>query len=262
MDELELDIDIDWQSDIDFNLSDFSLLDETDGITDTRYQKPKTYSNIKRRVMYEHAIDFAKDIEFERGMHMFAFVSGNFIFGDLFEALVEIGKINIKTMMLQTLSVSQENIDSLRNLQLMCPDMERMDLVLSAYFYSHELSKTEGLVPYLYEQLDHGDILQVAFGSIHSKIVTIETVAGNKLVFHGSANMRSSRNVEHICIEQDDGLFDFIEGFGKRIIEAYGTIDKSKPVRGGELWQAVQERAEEKAERSHVRRRRAKGARR
>lgn len=259
MNGLDFDIDIDWRSDIDFNISDFDLVNDSDKISESRYKRPKTYGSIKRRVMYEHAVDFAKELEFERGMHTFAFVSGNFIFGDLFEALVDVGKIDIKSIMLQTLSVSQENIDSLRNLQVMCPKMERMDIILSAYFYSHELSKAEGLVPYLYEQLDNGDILQVAFGSIHSKIVTIETVAGNKLVFHGSANMRSSRNVEHICVEQDDGLFEFIEGFGRRIIEAYGTIDRTKPVRGGELWQAVQGRAGAREEKSPRRQKRRRG---
>jgi hypothetical protein len=117
--------------------------------------------------------------------------------------------------------------------------MEELNIVLSAYFYSHEINSKTGLVPYLYEQLDHDDMLQVAFASIHTKIVTIETVRGNKIVIYGSANLRSSRNIEQVSVEQDSALYDFCEEFVGRIIDAYKTIDKSKPIRGNELWEVV-----------------------
>jgi hypothetical protein len=227
----------DWRLDIDFDLADFDLDARTDGLESDRYVRPKAYEGtLKREVAYEHAMDFARDIEFRDGMRVFAFVSGNFIFGDLIEALVDLRKISIKTITVQTLSVSEENIDSFKNVMDMCPFLERFDLILSAYFWSYNQGKQGGLVPYLYETLDENDVFQVAFAGVHTKIVTIETVRGHKLVMHGSANMRSSRNVEHIVLEDDPELFDYIEEFAGRIIEAYGTIDKrhKKPLRGGQ----------------------------
>lgn len=241
-------LDVDWEDDIDFDLGDFDLGMETDGIEELpdRYMRPRVYAGSTGcRVDYEHAADFARDFEFEPGMRVFAFVSGNFIFGDFMEALVELRKLSVKRMAIQTLSMSDENIDSIRNIMDMSPALESLDILLSAYFYSHERA---GLVPYLYERLDVGDKTQVAFASMHTKIVTIETVKGNKLVIHGSANMRSSRNVEQIAVEADEELYDFIDARTARIMEAYGTINKGvkrpRPVRGGALWRAA---AEERA---------------
>lgn len=244
------DYDDDWTLDIDFDLGDFDLDIDTDGLEDMpqRYSRPRIYGGSTGcRVDYEHAMDFARDFEFSPGMRVFAFVSGNFIFGDFIEALVDQRKLSVRRIAVQTLSMSEENIDSLRNIQEMSPRLESMDILLSAYFYSHERG---GLVPYLYERLDNGDVLQVAFASMHTKIVTIETVKGNKLVMHGSANMRSSRNVEQIAVEADDGLYDFIDERTRRIMEAYGTINKGvkrpRPLRGGALWRvAAEERAAE-----------------
>lgn len=212
-----------------------------DGVVNQRYERPRLNPFV--HVDYEHAEEFARDFEFKRGMRVFAFVSGNFIFGDFLEALVDLEKIDIKRLGIQTLSMSQDNIDSLSNILDMC-DVEELSLVLSDYWYAHERGE---LVPYLYEQLDIGDGFECAYASIHTKITTIETQAGNKLVIHGSANMRSSRNIEYFCIEQDDGLYDFVYQYQKRIIDAYNVVNKDakrkKSVRGGKLWQAVAQEA-------------------
>lgn len=235
--------DEDWMQDLDFDLDGFAIdLGKTDGLPEDgeRYTTPKVYGNIAKPVMYEHAIDLARDVDLADGARTFAFVSGNFVFGDFIEALCDIRKIYLRTISVQTLSMSAENIDSLRNIKIICPDLEKMDIVLSDYFYSHERS---GLVRYLYEELDNDDKLDVAFASIHTKICTIETMHGNKIVIDGSANMRSSRNVEQMRIEIDPGLFDFIEGFKNRIMEAYGVINhdvtRNKSLRGGKIWQAA-----------------------
>lgn len=197
-------------------------------------------------VTYEKALDFAEGFEFERGMRVFAFVSGNFIFGDFLEALVDLGKIDIKRLSIQTLSMSQENIDSLANVREMCGGFEELNFVLSDYWHAHE---RRGLVPYLYEELDQGEGFRCAYAAIHTKITLIETKAGNKLVMHGSANLRSSRNVEYFCIEQDDALYDFIYEYQGRMLDAYDVVNhdakRPKSVRGGELWQAVAAEAAE-----------------
>lgn len=208
-----------------------------DRLGNERYSRPRL--NPYQHVDYEHAMAFAKDFEFRKGMRVFAFVSGNFVFGDFLEALVDLGKIDVKRLGIQTLSMSQDNIDSLRNVLDSC-EVEELSVVLSDYWYAHERGE---LVPYLYEQLDIGDGFSCAYASIHTKITTIETRAGNKLVIHGSANLRSSRNIEYFCIEQDDGLFDFVSEYQRRIVEAYNVVNhevkRHKSVRGGKLWQTV-----------------------
>ena len=231
-------------TELDFDLTGFVPASRaTDGIETERYLLPRVYEGtVNGPVLYEHALDMVDGLTLEPGMRMFAFVSGNFVFGDVLEALADRGIAEYRTMTVQTLSMSQENIDSLRNVVERCFEMERLRIVLSDYYYAHE-RKADGLVPYLYERLDVDDVLDVAFASVHTKIVTFETVDGMKVVMDGSANLRSSRNVEQLRIECDAGLHDRIEAFADRIFEAYSTINKDvkspKSVRGGRLWAAV-----------------------
>jgi hypothetical protein len=228
--------------DPDFSIRDFTLGGETDGIENERYLQPRIYESIAQKVKFEHACDLIDGLKLEPGFRMFAFVSGNFVFGDVIEALVTTLGIQIKRMTIQTLSMSQENIDSLRNVIDNCFELESLRLVVSDYFYSHERN-ANGLVPYIYERLDVDDVLDVAFAGVHTKITTIETINGLKIVMDGSANLRSSRNVEQFRIECDADLYDYIERFADRIFDAYSVINKDAPrpksIRAKRLWQKV-----------------------
>lgn len=231
-------------ADLDFSLSDVSRGGADDGLRTTRYDRPRVYDSTLGEVSYEHACDFVDGLELRDGYRAFAFVSGNFVFGDVLEAMVERRKAAPRSMTVQTLSMSEENIDSLRNVvDLMGGRLERLRIVLSVYFWGHE-HRPRQLVPYLYERMDvPGLELDVAFASIHTKIVTMETLSGHHLVMDGSANLRSSRNVEQVRVECDDGLYDFVEGFADRVFAAYSTINRDqpypRPVRGGRLWGAI-----------------------
>lgn len=234
--------------DLDFKLSDVTHAGKPDGIESGRYVRPKIYDNVLGCVEYEHAADFVADMDLSEGHREFAFVSGNFIFGDMLEAMVDGDKAVPRSMTIQTLSMSEENIDSLRNIVEMCPELERLRIILSVYFWGHE-HRPGQLVPYLYEQLDvDGLDFDCAFASIHTKIVTIETAAGHHIVIDGSANLRSSRNIEQLRIECDSGLYEYIEGFADRVFAAYSTVNRDrpypKPIRGGRLWGAVTDQEE------------------
>jgi len=227
---------------------DLELEEDSDGLESERYLRPRVYKgSLARAVTWEHACDMVRDFELTEGMRMFAIVSGNFVFGDVLEALVLERGIDFKSLTIQTLSMSQDNIDSLRRILDVCKEsgqFERMRIALSDYFYSHERKVREGrdtpaLVPYLYETLDDGDgTLDVAIAGVHTKITTFETLDGIKCVIDGSANLRSSMNIEQFRIECDPDLYDWIEAYTDRIFEAYSTINKS--VRGGRLWRTVQ----------------------
>jgi len=208
------------------------------------YSRPVVFA--PQTVCYEHAEEFAGDIKLDNATETFAFVSGNFVFGDFVEALVDTGKLNVRRMGVQTLSLNDENIDSVRNI---CEweGVERLDIVLSDYWFAHE-RKAGGLVDYLFDELDiEGLDLHVAFCGTHAKVWTFETRAGNVLTIHGSANLRSSRNVEQLHISPDRGLFEFCDGMLKRMVEVYDVVNqdarKRKSVRGSKLWQAAARKA-------------------
>lgn len=209
--------------DLDFDLGAFDLDfgEDSGAIRSDRYRRPR----LRRATCdsFERALDFARGVDLEPGARYFAFVSGSFVFGDLVEALAREGKLTVRRMTIQTLSMSEENIDSVVNLAIMFPEFDSLHLLVSDYWYAHERG---GLVPYMLGEFDSRFAdFKAAFARVHTKIVTIETVRGNKLVLHGSANLRSSDNLEQVAIEQDDGLYDYVEAFTSGVIDEYDIIN-------------------------------------
>ena len=213
------DIDLD---DLDFDLEDFDLDDRTPD-TQTRFIQPRMDPAIlTQTVHFDHAMELAEKIDLSGNTRTFAWVSGAFVFGDILEALWRRRNIDIKNLAIASLSISDENIDSWAGLMAQA-NIERFDLLVSAYFYSHE---KWDLVPYLYKQLGNDNRFQVAFGAYHLKVITLETHSGHTLTIHGSANMRSSTNVEQIMVEVNDrSLHDFNAGLIRDICDRYGTIN-------------------------------------
>lgn len=112
--------------------------------------------------------------------------------------------------------------------------LDHLDLIISAYFYAHE---RHALVPYLYEHLDHQNRFQLSVCGTHMKTVHFETTGGKKIVIHGSANLRSSANIEQFTIEENPALFDFYEDISQKIIAKFKTINK--PIRVQPLWDTI-----------------------
>ncbi len=199
-----------------------------------RYIRPPKAREIPERMLkYSFAEKLAADIVPETGMRVFVILNGKFIAGDFFEAWMVAHNIVAKRMVVSTLSLSEANVDSLENL-LVGGFVDRLDLVVSDYFYSHE---RRNLVPYIYKKLDIEDRFQFAAAGTHCKVCLIETIGGHKLTVHGSANLRSSGNLEHICIEECPALHDFNIEVQDRIIEKYKTIRKAE--RHEALWKTI-----------------------
>lgn len=240
MESLELNLDLDigdigFEADIDADGFDLSSIASCD--LETRIIRPAYHHPIPQRmVKEERASDLAAQITMERGMRVHAVVSGNFIFSQFIAALLIDKGIKAKRIVISTLSMSQECCEALKDI---C-DLgfcEQLDLIVSAYFYSHE---RQGLIPYLYEALDYDDApfsFQLAVAGTHCKTVLIETEGGAKLVIHGSANLRSSRSLEQFSIEENADLYDFHLDYSERILETYKTIRKE--IRAGKLWRMI-----------------------
>ncbi len=43
----------------------------------------------------------------------------------------------------------------------------------------------------------------------HAKVILMKLTDGRKLVVHASANLRSCKNIEQACFENDPDLYDF-----------------------------------------------------
>lgn len=217
--------------DIDLNLVDLLPNDEME---QTRYMKPRiAHYNEQDFVLYENAAKLAKELRVTKGMRADAFIAGSFIFGDFIEAFLVENHARAEHMTIATLSLSQENVDSLRTL------MEKgyigeLNLVISVYFWGNERNS---LIPYIYRELDIDNRFQLAVAGSHAKTVSFETLGGKKICIHGSANLRSSGSIEEFTIEENPALYDFYEEHYQRIIEKYKTINK--PVRNSKAWDAM-----------------------
>ena len=225
---------------IEFDSELFDYVDQEEPTKQEAYTRPVIMK--PQTVCYEYALDFAEQLRLDNETETFAFVSGNFVFGDFVEALVDLGMLSVQRMSLMTLSLNDENIDSIRNI-IEWQHVERLDLVVSDYWFAHE-RKAGGLVDYLFEELSVDWLeLNVAVAAVHCKTWCIETRAGNRLTIQGSANLRSSRNIEQVHISPSRELFDFVDGFTKKIIDVYNVANKGKSrikgVRSGELWRAA-----------------------
>ncbi len=115
----------------DFNIGDFGNLDipdldlgnfdfmpggSSDELEPCRYTKPRLTPVRSDQVLYKNAVDLARDLKLDFGQRIDCIVNGSFIFGDFIEAFVTTHNVKCKKMTISTLSFSQENIDSLKNL--------------------------------------------------------------------------------------------------------------------------------------------------
>jgi hypothetical protein len=169
----------------------------------------------------------AKDIKVEKDTRIFAIINGSFIFGDFIEALIVENNWGIKEMTISTLSMSDENIDSLANL-INGDYLDKLNLIISTFFYANEYNRGTCLVNYMYEQLDKDNKFQLSVAATHCKTCIFETHCGLKIVIHGSANLRTSDNLEQIMIEENETLYNFNLEYQEQIIEKFKTINKDK----------------------------------
>ena len=196
-----------------------------------RYINPGKKGVKNKKIKYRNAFDLANDIgNIKRDDRFFIFLDGLFVFGDFLEAWIIKNQYNVLEMTISTLSLSQNNVDSLRTL-IEKDYVQKLNIIVSDYFFSHE---RHSLVPYMYHELDIDNKFQLAVARVHTKICIIKTECGREIVIHGSANLRTSGNVEQIVIEADSELYQFNDAWHKEIIEKYKTINKS--VGGEYLW--------------------------
>lgn len=216
--------------DLDLGLSKFN----------NRYQKAKEIHQMPDgMIKYSNAKKLVENINLDEKARYNCIVAGNFIFGDFIEAFIVENNCKCLNVTISTLSMDQNNVDSLHNL-ITGEFIEELDIIISDYFYAHERG---ALIPYIYKKLDIDNRFQLAVAGIHTKICLIETLGGKHIAIHGSANLRSSSNIEQFVIEENKEFYDFMLDYHKLVVEEYKTINKDKKkhksLRGKKLWQAV-----------------------
>ena len=223
------------------NLDAFLTDDELGGILDLDDDaRAPQFARVRqwkppRLLKYEYAKEAARGIgRVEAGEHVELIVSGNFIAGDFIEAYLEQNNLIASEIIISTLSMSSENVDSLLNVKRQYLT-GLMGLVISDYFFAME--RRDGIQDII-EKLA-GDDFFLAIAGIHTKITLIRTECSMSLVMGGSANLRSSRNIEQITIDNNADLYTFHRGWLAKILNDYQA--QHTMIRRDRLWQALAE---------------------
>ena len=174
-------------------------------------------------INYQNVEQLSRDIQILKNERYYCITDGNFIFGDFIEAFLVCRNMKAKELTISTLSLSQDNVDSL-NLLLIKGYVEKLNLIVSNHFFSYE---KDNLIEYIYQTLDIGNKFQLSVCDNKSKIILIQSEdnGGRKYVIHGSANLSSSNSIEQFCIEENEELFDFNKDIFDEIIENFKTIN-------------------------------------
>ncbi len=194
---------------------------------EARYRKPLHHKHINAKtVSYKNAVKMAKEIGLpKKDESYFSFVSGNFIYGDLIEAFCVENNLLVDEMIISTLSLSQDNIDSLHNL-IAGNYVQNMHLIVSEYFWNAESRKFKfPMRDYLFQELDIDNKFQFSVCGVHIKMILIKS-GENYFVFDGSANLRSSQNIEQINIRNDKKIYEYSKGIFDKVQDNFYIINK------------------------------------
>lgn len=237
MKDIELNIEIK-----DFDPEAFNLNINPGGFGTRHIRPPRGKGVPDSKVKYKNAERLAAEIPATAGMWHISIIDGTFIAGDFIEAFIKKNNLHAKRVSISTLSLSQENIDSLGNL-LFDGWADEMDLIVSDGFWQNY---RRDIIPYLYAELDKESRFQLAVARVHTKVTLIETHCGLKIVMRGSANLRSSGSIEHLEVQESADIFDFFQDFHNGILEKFSTINKDvsnnfrkRSLSKTEAWQAV-----------------------
>jgi hypothetical protein len=81
----------------------------------------------------------------------------------------------------------------------------RLTLLCADFMAKASAKVYQGAIKELVEQ--RGQI--VGSARCHAKVVTLAFTDGLRLTFEGSANLRTNRNMENLCVVNDPGLHDW-----------------------------------------------------
>lgn len=225
MDEISSNFDLNLD---DFDFSDFDDLENTQDL-ETKFIKPKIQKTLNsKQVKFDNAFELVEKIKMQANERVFALVRGNFIFSDLIVSFLLHHDIKAVRMDISTLSFDEYNVMALKEM-FEKGYIEKLNFIISDYFYSHE---RKNKVQFIYDQLSCFDF-QLAVLRSHVKTTLIETDRGNKFVIHGSANLRSSDNVEQFMIEENKDLFDFHQNHNNFVLTKFATI--KRPLKNKDL---------------------------
>lgn len=161
-------------------------------------------------VHFKNAIQLVKSLKYlpKKNEAYYIWIQGNFIFGDFIVQFIIQHNLKLKELTIITLSITRNNIEALDEL-IKKGYCDKINLVLSEYYIRTEKIKQTKTIELLINLTSLNEKFKLYSTETHQKIVLLHTSLDNKIVFHGSANMKGSQNYEQLMIDNNDELYDF-----------------------------------------------------
>jgi hypothetical protein len=183
-------------------------------------------------ISYDYAIDFVKQLDLINKQNKIGFFTGKFICGDIFEAFSEMYNTKIKHLIISSLSMNEDNIDSLKNIFLM-NKLEKLTLIVSHFWYSHAKHK---LYNYFLQEFKDYDV-ELIIAKTHAKLYLIET-EHNKFFIETSANLNSCNNIEQYRLSFNQNEYEFYKNILLNIANTFKENNKEL-IKHSKLWEIV-----------------------
>ncbi|HXD86819.1 MAG TPA: hypothetical protein VN641_10005 [Urbifossiella sp.] len=123
-----------------------------------------------------------------------------------------------------TLCFSKRNTAEMLGLLETYPKL-RLTLLVSAFFKSHNADLYENFAQDLEEFTGRA---KMAAARSHCKVVCFDLAEGDGLTFEGSANLRTNRNREQLCVIRDRGLHDWHSQWTDGLVSAHDGEEEAR----------------------------------
>lgn len=157
---------------------------------------------IKQFIRPENALALIPHLPMSAEDRTHAVLRGDFVLCDIVPAIIG-ARGHCPHLRIATLGMSLANADALACL-VESGSVHRLTLLVSLYFAKVDAATVFRAVAARLEKIAH---LVVARN--HAKVICLPTTAGDRFVVEGSANLRSSDNVEQIAVTNDAATHDF-----------------------------------------------------
>jgi hypothetical protein len=164
-------------------------------------------ASLRRRAQLRAAADVLPHLP-GPGESLHALLAGYFDFLLVLSCVVQSRRSPCETLALSTLAFNKRNTQELC-LLLDSRLVGRLTVLCSDFMAKSNPGIYQGAV----EELVRARGQTVASARCHAKVACLSFADGLKLVFEGSANLRTNRNVEQVTVINDAGLHDWHSGW-------------------------------------------------
>jgi hypothetical protein len=160
-------------------------------------------AELRRRAQLQAAADVIPHLP-RPGESVHCLMTGLFDFMLVLTVLIQSRPAKCETLRLTTLAFSRRNVQELCRL-IDSRFVERLTLLASDFMARSNAAVYQGAL----EELAQARGQTVASARCHAKVACLAFADGSRLVFEGSANLRTNKNVEQLTCIHDAGLHDW-----------------------------------------------------